>query len=114
MRVQIPNTFLGISVNPRFWILFFEPGFQCSLSFKCLFLRLKKNERDLLKVLDVLLEATERRKSLRRGRQFEDDPELAGFVLDQKRTTRQSSALDDNLQGFERQVDTLIDNGIDA
>ena len=64
--------------------------------------RLKKNERDLLKVLDVLLEATERRKSLRRGRQFEDDPELAGFVLDQKRTTRQSSALDDNLQGFER------------
>ena len=76
--------------------------------------RLKKNERDLLKVLDVLLEATERRKSLRRGRQFEDDPELAGFVLDQKRTTRQSSALDENLQGFERQVDTLIDNGIDA
>ena len=76
--------------------------------------RLKKNERDLLKVLDVLLEATERRKSLRRGRQFEDDPELAGFVLDQKRTTRQSTALDDNLQGFERQVDTLIDNGIDA
>ena len=68
--------------------------------------RLKKNERDLLKVLDVLLEATERRKSLRRGRQFEDDPELAGFVLDQKRTTRQSSALDESLQGFERQVDT--------
>ena len=29
--------------------------------------RLKKNERDLLKVLDVLLEVTERRKSLRRG-----------------------------------------------
>ena len=47
-----------------------------------LFSRLKKNERDLLKVLDVLLEATERRKSLRRGRQFEDDPELAGLRLD--------------------------------
>ena len=73
--------------------------------------RLKKNERDLLKVLDVLLEVTERRKSLRRGRQFEDDPELAGFVLDQKRTTRQSSALDDSLQGFERQVDNLTENG---
>ena len=65
-------------------------------------MRLKKNERDLLKVLDVLLEASEKRKNLRRGRQFGADPELKGFVLDQKRTSRQSSALDDNLQGFER------------
>ena len=67
-------------------------------------MRLKKNERDLLKVLDVLLEATEKRKTLRRGRQFGADPELKGFVLDQKRTSRQTSALDDNLQGFERHV----------
>ena len=66
-------------------------------------LRLKKNERDLLKVLDVLLEATEKRKNRRRGRQFGDDPELAGFILDQQRTTRQSSSRDDSLQGFERQ-----------
>ena len=66
--------------------------------------RLKKDDRVLLRVLDVLLEATERRNKLRRGRQFEDEPELEGFVLDQTRTARQSFSPEDNLQGFERQA----------
>ena len=88
---------------------------------------LKKKERDLLKVLDLLLEVSEK-KGFRRGRQFPKEspelagftrvnldgsgrgleflanPELKGFTLDQERTGRQALS-DDDLKGlgFERE-----------
>lgn len=67
----------------------------------------RDRDRNLLKVLDILLEVSERQ---RQSRQFglEDsqpestDPELEGFTIDQERSGRQASVNDDALQGFER------------
>lgn len=50
------------------------------------------------------MEVSERQKAERQSRQFDFDPELEGFTIDETRTARQtaSSSLEEELLGFER------------
>ena len=59
-----------------------------------------KKEKELIKVLDILLQASDR-NSFRKGRQIFSDPELEGFTLDQARSSRQAPPSGE-LDGFAR------------